>query len=272
MGKVFFPLDEELGLLPGTLAPRQQEHLAHLACFMPFAKAAQMIEELLSVQADEETARRLTERMGACIQAAQDDATCSQESTEQTAPLRRVLSADGAMVSLVKKQWAETRTVAVGEPQEKRNASGGTEIHVGKLSYFSRLADALTFTRLAQVEVQRRQVGQAGEVCAVMDGADWLQFFTDWHRPDAVRILDFPHAAEHVTQLLEAVEKAGVRFPTLMLDRCLHILKHRGPRPLLRMADRLEKDLAQQKGVQEHLEYLRKRETLMRYPLFRQES
>ena len=60
------------------------------------------------------------------------------------------------MVSLVNKQWAQTRTVAVGEPQEKCNASGVTEIHVGQLSYFSRLADALTFTRLAQVEVQRR--------------------------------------------------------------------------------------------------------------------
>ena len=91
VGKVFFPLDEELGLLPGTLAPRQQEHLVHLACFMPFVKAAQMIEELLSVQADEETVRRLTERMGACMQVAQDNAACSQESTEQTVPPRRVL-------------------------------------------------------------------------------------------------------------------------------------------------------------------------------------
>jgi endogenous inhibitor of DNA gyrase (YacG/DUF329 family) len=50
----------------------------------------------------------------------------------------------------------------------------------------------------------------------------------------------------------------------------LHILKHRGPRPLLRMAERLESDLAQQKGVEAHLDYLRKREVLMQYPVFRQ--
>ena len=223
MGKAFFPLDEELGLLPGSLAPRQPEHLAHLACFMPFEKAAQMIEELLCVQTDEETARRLTERMAACMavaQTAQDDAPCSQESKDQSPPQRRVLSADGAMVSLVNKQWAETRTVAVGEPQEKRNADGEREIHVGQLSYFSRLADALTFTNLAQVEVQRRNVAQAKEVSAVMDGADWLQFFIDQHRPDAVRILDFPPAAEHLTNLLEALMQTGMRFPPQMLDRC----------------------------------------------------
>src|SRR5260370_19719792 len=111
---------------------------------------------------------------------------------------------------------------------------------MGKLSYFSRLADAFTFTTLAKVEMRRRKVADAREVCAVMDGADWLQTFTERHRPDAVRILDFPHAAEHINNLLEALEKASMQFPPQMLQRCLHILKHRGPRPLPGMADRLE--------------------------------
>ena len=272
VGKVFSPLDEELRLLPGNLAPRQQEHLAHLACFMPFDKVAQMMEELLSVQTYEETVRRLSERAGSWMEAAQrGDAQGdgSGESTEQEPLERCAFSADGAMVSLVNKQWAETRTVAIGEPQEKRTADGEIEIHVGQLSYFSRLADASTFSSLAEVEIRRRKVTQAKEVCAVMDGADWLQFFTERHRPDALRILDFPHAAEHISKLLEALENAGMRFPPHMLDRCLHLLKHRGPRPLLGMADRLGSDLAQQKGVQEHLEYLRKRESLMQYPQFR---
>src|SRR5712691_7809403 len=116
--------------------------------------------------------------------------------------------------------------------------------------------------------MRRRKVRKAKEVGAVMDGADWCQTFTERHRPDAVRILDFPHAAEHVTKLLEALGNAGMHFPASMLQRCLHVLKHRGPRPLLHMADRLESDLAQHKGVQEHLEYLRKREMLMQYPQF----
>src|SRR5215469_12159587 len=49
-GLVFSPLDEELGLLPGTLAPRQQEHLVHLASCMPFKQAAWMLGTLLGVQ------------------------------------------------------------------------------------------------------------------------------------------------------------------------------------------------------------------------------
>jgi hypothetical protein len=193
--KVFFPLDEELALLPGNLAPRQQEHLAHLASWMPFEKVAQMIEEILAVQTTAETVRRITERLGACMevaQLAQNEVACPPESTEQPIPPRLAMSADGAMVSLIKKQWVEVRTVAIGEPQEKRTTKGETESHVGHLSSFSRFADAITFTNLAEKELQRRNVAQAGRVCAVMDGADWLQFFTDKHRPDALRILDFP--------------------------------------------------------------------------------
>ncbi len=274
-GKVFFPLDEELGLLPGNLAPRQQEHLAHLACFMPFDKAAEMVGVILSVQTNEETARQLTEHMGACMEAAQTaevDTPGPQESKEGPVPQRCVISSDGAMVSLVHKQWAEVRTLAIGEPQEKRNADGEIEIHVGKLSYFSRLADASRFIDLAEVEIRRRKVREAKQVGAVMDGADWCQSLTDRYRPDAVRILDFPHAGEHVSLFLEALEKARIHFPPKVLERCLHILKHRGPRPLLRMADGLLCHCTQQEGESSHLGYLRKREALMQYPQFRRDG
>lgn len=205
-------------------------------------------------------------------QTAEAEVDCSHGSKDQHPPQRCVFSADGAMVSLVNKQWAETRTVAIGEPQEKQTASGVREIQVSQLSYFSRLADASIFTDLAEVEMRRRKVKIAAQVCAIMDGADWLQSFTDRHRSDALCILDFPHAAEHIAKLLEALAQAGMCFPDLMLERCLHVLKHRGPRPLLRMADRLGSHLTQQKGVHEHLDYLRKREALMQYPVFRQQG
>ena len=91
VGKVFFPLDEELELLPGSLAPRQQEHLVHLACFMPFDKVAEMMEELLSVLTTEETVRRLTEQVGGWMedwQTAEVEAESSPES-ERERPLQR---------------------------------------------------------------------------------------------------------------------------------------------------------------------------------------
>ena len=116
-GPVFFPLDEELGLLPGNLAPRQHEHLARLACFMPFDKVAETMEDMFSVQTHEETVRRLTEQAGNCMEAVQTaeiEAEGSPKSEEEPPLDRCVISPDGAMISLVHKQWAETRTVAIG--------------------------------------------------------------------------------------------------------------------------------------------------------------
>jgi hypothetical protein len=274
VGSVFSPLDEELALLPGNLAPRQQDHVVHLASWMPFKKAASMMEKLLGVQISEETARRLTERMGDALEQAQTEEAHApfQEAKEgECLPENMAFSADGAMVGLVGGEWAEVRTLVIGKIKEqakKKKKPGSQEPRVVELSSFSRLVGAEKFCQLAEVEMRRRGVIQAKQVCAVMDGADWLQEFVDVHREDAVRILDFPHAAEHVNSLLEALVKAGYTFPSQMLERCLHILKHRGPSFLLSRIDRLPPPLLEQNGIREHVGYLRKREALMQYPTF----
>jgi hypothetical protein len=272
VGQGFFPLDEELALLPGSrLTPRQQEHLVHLASWMPFEQAGKMLACLLGVQVSEPTVRRQTEAAGAlaqAVQTAQAQDTGPRVAQGQTVA-RLALSADGAYVPLLGGQWAEVRTVAIGEVLPQDKGQPAREVHVHHLSYFSRMTDAATFADLAQVETERWGVSQAQAVCAVTDGADWLQGFVDLHRPDAVRILDFAHAAEHVSALLQALQQAGMDLPADLLSRLLHRLKHRGPRLVLRLLDHLPAHLARQEGVQEHLGYLRKRAALMQYQDYR---
>ena len=96
-----------------------------------------------------------------------------------------------------------------------------------------------------------------------------MQALVDLHRGDALRILDFPHAAEHLNQLLEALRSGGHAFPPSMLERCLHVLTHRGPEALVRMADRLTERELHQEAVHEHVTSVRKRLALLQYPLFR---
>ena len=46
----------------------------------------------------------------------------------------------------------------------------------------------------------------------MQDGAEWLQGLVDYHRADAVRILDLAHAAEYLNDIGQAVqEEAGDR-------------------------------------------------------------
>src|SRR5689334_19969302 len=86
--------------------------------------------------------------------------------------------------------------------------------------------------------------------------------FIDLYRPDAVRILDFPHAAEHLNLLLEALQQAGMTLPPNAFDRCFHLLKHRGPGLLLGCYDRLPPAYKELEVVQKLVQYFRKRLSL----------
>nr|WP_126578503.1 ISKra4 family transposase [Tengunoibacter tsumagoiensis] len=271
MGQVFFPLDDELALLPGRLTPQLQEHLTHLASWMPFARAAQMLERLLGVQVSEPTVRRKTLDAGTRSQVRQ---TSSHDASWQanSGGDKQVISVDGAYVPLIGGEWAEVRTLVIGEIDVAKKHQGKQETKVERLSSFSRLTDADTFGELAQGEMERRGVPSAKAVCAVMDGADWLQGFVDLHRPDAVRILDVPHAAHHLSQLIEALQQAGVRLPADVLPRSIHILKHRGPGLFVRWYDRLPPLIKEGEAVSKQEAYLRKRLSLMDYPTFQREG
>ena len=47
-------------------------------------------------------------------------------------------------------------------------------MHSTHLSYFSRMSEASVFADQASVETRRRGVAEAAQVCAVMDGAEWI--------------------------------------------------------------------------------------------------
>jgi hypothetical protein len=277
VGLGFSPLDEELALLPGSLTPRQHEYLVHLASWMPFARAAELLERLLGVQVSAATVRRLTEAAGAALEQVQTAASQHSLERDESATLpgpresKLVLSADGAFVPLVKGEWAEVRTLAIGAVAA-RPSSSEQEVRTHTWSYFSRLTDAATFADLAEVETRRRGVALAKQVGAVMDGADWLQGFIDLHRPDALRILDFAHAAQRLGAIADLFAQAGHPLPTEWVRQQCHRLKHDGPGGVLETLRALPAPETAAEALQDHRQYLEKRVALMDYPTYRQQG
>jgi len=267
----FFPLDDELQLLPGGLTPRLQEQLTRLGAWMPFEKAAVLLQDFTRVAVSEDYARRHTEDAGAAYVAVQ---TAEVERLERDTPVpppgpaKLCLSADGAMVPLVGGVWAEVKTLAIGEVAAPVWEKGEWVVHTHAVSYFSRLADNHTFERLALVETHRRGVETAGQVGAVLDGAEWLQGFVTFHRPDAVRILDFPHGAEYVGKMGQAVYGDGTPESQAWLPPHLHRLKHDGPREVLADLRALIQAHPALPELADPLAYLEKREAQMQYPAF----
>jgi hypothetical protein len=238
---------------------------------MPFAKAAEMLEALCGVQVSEATARREAEGYGANYVTVQEEevARIAREMPlPPQGPAKQLLSVDGAMIPLLQGEWAEVRTLVIGEIEAPRQEKGAWVVHARDLSYFSRLADAESFQRLALPEIQRRGVETALRVIAPLDGAEWEQKFLDYHRPDAVRILDFAHAAEYIAKSGAAVWGRGTPTTQQWLSRQLTNLKERGPAivlPELRMLSAEHADLSELAG---YLAYLEKREAQMQYPFY----
>ncbi len=213
-----------MALLPNGLSPTAAEGLARLCAWMTFRPAAATLEFFWGSAVSPATARRHGEAVGAAQVAVQTAELARLERDNPPPPVGpavQQVSADGAMVPLVGGAWTEVKTVAVGEVVVQPAA----EVQATALSYFSRRTDQATFTRLAEVELHRRGTATAGVVVGVMDGADWLQKFLDYHRPDAVRVLDFPHALEYLAAAARASFGSGPAAEA-WLDAQADALKH----------------------------------------------
>lgn len=266
VGEAFFPLDEQLGLLSGALTPRGEETLLRLSTWMPYAPGRDLLQDLLGIQVSKATVRRATLQTGeAGLLVCEGEVECLKQEGPQApdGADKQLLSADGAMVQLVGGEWVEVTTLVMGEVTHTKRG----EVCTQQISTFSRLADAERFTEASLLQTHRRGGEQAAEVCAVQDGAEWLQGLVDYHRADAVRILDFAHAAQYIKEIGQAVQAAGGSLPANWLEGVLHRLKHQGPERVLKHLTWLA---ARYPGppIQEKLAYLQKREAHMQSPTY----
>jgi hypothetical protein len=238
---------------------------------MPFERAVASLADTLRVRISEPTARRQAQKWGADYVAFQEEEVKQIEQELPPAPVgpeKMLLSVDGAMVPLVGGGWAEVKTLVLGVIDEPVWEDEEWKVHARELSYFSRLMEAEPFGRAALSETHRRGVESALQVVAVTDGALWEQGFIDYHRDDAARVLDFPHAAEYVAQMGSVVWGAETEATKEWLSKQLHTLKHEEPTDVLSELRTLLREHPELPELGESLAYLEKREAQMQYPIY----
>ena len=261
--------------MPGSLTPSLREDVVRLSTWMPFGRAVKELHYFRGTDVSKSTVVRLTEGAGAAYVAVQQEevARIEEELPLPTAnPAKLFFSVDGAMVPLVGGIWAEVKTMVIGDIRPPRMVNGEEVIGTTNHTYFSRMIDSETFTRLALVETQRRGVENADGVAAVTDGAEWIQKFIDHHCDDAVRILDFPHAAEYVNQIGKTVWGEDEEAKEEWLSEQLHRLKHQGAEPVVTVLRGEIDKHPQNSDLAGALAYLKKREEHMQYHTFHAEG
>jgi len=249
-----------LNLPAGSWTPLMHESMVRMGTWMPFESAARELAFHRGMTVDAETVRRNTERAGRLYMPEQERV---REQPQGAAPERQVLSMDGSFVPLNTKEWVEAKMLTVSTVNESRKCT--------KVSYFARTAPYTEFSEQIRGEVARRGVKHSAEVCAIADGADWIQTVVGDHRPDATRILDFYHAAEHLATVGHAVfDPDNLAFNEWFHRQCRE-LRDGLPDSVLNELYRLSQTVPKHaKLIGEHLDYFAKRRSQIDYALFAQ--
>jgi hypothetical protein len=163
--------------------------------------------------------------------------------------------------------------MVVGEVEEKKRHSKQRphqEVKLSSVSYFSRMTDSETFTLLILGELERRGFFNADLVAAIQDGAEWIQSLLEALRTDILRILDFYHAGQYLSDIAQLLNQAGTQLPVKWWEEQLHELKHQGPEKVLEEVLQLLQGHSHGEDLDKKVNYLQKRKEMMQYPQFQQ--
>ncbi len=130
------------------------------------------------------------------------------------------ISSDGVMVRLRDEGWKEAKVAAISRVQVL--APTGTRpgerpgrrdfdprVKLDQHSYVAGVWDADGFGRYQYAEGLRRGLDTVETLTSVNDGAPWIGRVTGTNWPEAVQILDWPHAVGHVYHVAKVVWGEG---------------------------------------------------------------
>lgn len=281
------PLDAEVGLGSGVLAPGLARVVARAAIEAPFAQAVEVVQEGVGVAVSVEVARRTTEELGAVAEAQVQDAIArAQQGQEAWAPEERDVAAEATTLAVgvdgVRVQhtadWHEMKVVTLAPLGPKRHTdsqSGRTHLAWGAASYGAGTEGAEDFWWRVHVEARRRGLGTKAVRTVVLlgDGAEWIwqraRAFLGTPETEVVEIVDIFHAYGYLWDVGNAV--FGTRSPaaSAWVEPLKDGLYQHGPAPVLAALAALEPLAAE--AVEAHhdaVSYFTTTAARMDYPRF----
>jgi hypothetical protein len=276
-GGGIFPLDVRLGLGPSALSPRLEAALGELGAWIPFERVPAIVERFLGWATSEQTVRRVTEHLGELVARIEDrEAREFREAPKSFEPVRRserlAIGVDGAMAH-VGGEWREAKISGVFEFDGEGEQVAGTKRYLGRIGPPERLSGPLTF------EAHRAGIDSAKTVVFLGDGAPWIWNLANENFPQAVHILDFYHASEHLHAVGHARFGRDQKARKAWVNMARGRMRHDGAAWLIAQLDRFSKEAgAPPDGAQDddprlvlarNADYFRDNRDRMKYATYR---
>jgi hypothetical protein len=169
---------------------------------------------------------------------------------------------------------AKTRQIKVGCVfTQSLDAKGKPQRDPFSSTYIAAFRDRVAFAHMLWDEALKRGYATARKTVFIGDGAEWIWNLAKERFADAVQIVDFYHACEHLYALCRALEEDETRAKA-RYKRWRRRLKNNGlPRILEETAERLPELNAQaREAAQDQIPYFQTNADRMKYGTFRRKG
>src|SRR6516162_137910 len=214
-----FPVDADLDIQDTELSPGVRRMMAAVGHEAAFNRGREQLKLLAGLTVTTKAVERTAEAIGADIERGQQQERKRAMQLELPIPsLARIpilyVEMDGTGLPVVGKECEGRAGKRDGQPAHTREAKLGcvfTQTTVdeegyplrdeGSTSYVGAIESCETFGRRLYAEACCRGWARAEKKVVLGDGADWIWNQADLHFPEAIQIVDFYHAREHLWSL-----------------------------------------------------------------------
>ncbi len=218
-GRIRYPADEALNVAQTGFSPGARRMMARQGARECFRESAEDLEFLADLRVGAKDVERIAENTGSVVEDWMSrEATLAILDPPDESPETLYVEFDGTGVPTRKKELmgskgkapdgkARTREVKLGcvFTQTELDENGKPVRDAGSTSYVGAIEKSTDFGYRIRAEAVRRGLLGAGRLVALTDGAAYNKTIIGEHFPDAIHILDFYHATEHLGDFLRDV-------------------------------------------------------------------
>jgi len=202
-GMGYVPLDAKLGLDSGCTSVGVRTKVGRLGAMIPFGDVSLELWLLCGIALSSNTAWRIAESMGKRIknerQQREQEVLSGDVESPDTTPGRLYIGIDGAHVPMYDGSYHEAKCGIVYQTGQK-----GDKSQISNAKYTATLQRTAAFGDQVYALAFDQGVENANELACLGDGATWIWNSFSHHYPDAVQILDYYHATEHLDDVAKA--------------------------------------------------------------------
>ncbi len=277
------PLDTKLGLRPNAFSAELTRLTAMTGVQLPFGSGRDLFESLTLVSVSDQAMGKATQMVGGVVttveeawqEKVQNAAFLMQRQREARRPIRLYGAIDATKVHIrddAERRWRDLKIGAWFEAggQPPTSPDGEWAIRAKNIQYYTDICPANEFGNLVWSSGVAQNAQLAHELVMLGDGADWIWNLVKAHFPEAIQILDWFHASEHLMPVAQAAF-ATDEEQTDWVTRMKQLMWEGRIEDLIAACDELA-DVCSSDVIRTTANYYETHKERMRYAYFRQQG